>query len=316
MNYILESVKRVVDKSKLVKINQVNLKRFAGDYAAEKLTWEDFLPFKPMPLNEKEKLAFSIIYCSQNFCFWGEPKWEINYQEKKISGAYGIMACLHRAIEEGFDILNPSFLETISKSDLETVLRGNTRIPLFDERLNILKEIGRVTNKKYRGDFTKIVDPAGMDALKFIKRLSRDFPSYGDSSEYSRKKVYFYKRAQLLVHDLYMLFNGKNYGAFTNISELTAFVDYKIPAVLRKLGILEYAPELAQKVDNYVLIPKGSVEEIEIRANALWAVELIKRIVMKRANIISADIDMFLWLEGKKKSELDKPHHRTSTIAY
>jgi len=38
------------------------------------------------------------------------------------------------------------------------------------------------------------------------------------------------------------------------------------------LGILEYIPDLALKIDNKILIPAGSEEEIKIRANTIWPI--------------------------------------------
>ena len=44
---------------------------------------------------------------------------------------------------------------------------------------------------------------------------------------------------------------GRGLGAFHDIDRLTMFADYRVPVVLRQLGILEYSPELAFKVHNF-----------------------------------------------------------------
>ena len=43
-------------------------------------------------------------------------------------------------------------------------------------------------------------------------------------------------------------FRGEGWGRFDDIGELTAFADYKLPQVLRELGILSYHPDLAKKL--------------------------------------------------------------------
>jgi hypothetical protein len=41
---------------------------------------------------------------------------------------------------------------------------------------------------------------------------------------------------------------GEGLGRFDDISQLTMFADYRVPVVLRQMGILVYSSQLAQKV--------------------------------------------------------------------
>jgi hypothetical protein len=101
------------------------------------------------------------------------------------------------------------------------------------------------------------------------------------------------------------------------MAELTAFADYKLPQVLRHLGILNYSPELAQMVDNQVLLSPGSAEEIEIRANTIWAVEVIRQELERCGRKTRAfEIDWLLWNMGQEDTYRAKPYHRTVTIFY
>lgn len=43
--------------------------------------------------------------------------------------------------------------------------------------------------------------------------------------------VFFLKRAQILIADIWACFEGKDYGALDGIEHLTAFADYRIPQV-------------------------------------------------------------------------------------
>jgi hypothetical protein len=63
-----------------------------------------------------------------------------------------------------------------------------------------------------------------------------------------RPQVFLYKRAQIFVADLYGAFGGTGLGAFSDISCLTMFADYRVPVVLRCMGVLEYSDQLAAKV--------------------------------------------------------------------
>ena len=113
------------------------------------------------------------------------------------------------------------------------------------------------------------------------------------------------------------MFRGKSYGGLKNIDKLTACADYKLPQMLRKFGILSYSLELSKKVDNKREIEQGSKEEVEIRANTIWAVELIKKELEKKIpEINSLHINDYLWLLSQDKSFKCKPYHLVRTTFY
>jgi hypothetical protein len=147
--------------------------------------------------------------------------------------------------------------------------------------------------------------------------LAEKLLSFQDVADYQEHKVFFYKRAQIFAADLYGAFHGKEWGSFVDIDKLTAFADYKLPQVLRHLGILRYAKSLAQKVDQKVLLDSGSPEEVEIRANTIWTVELIRQELKRMGKELkSFEIDWILWNLGQHAEFVVKPYHRTVTIFY
>lgn len=318
MNPVLKSIKPVIWLSKFVKIRKENIEVFCNNFRPLDLQyWMEASPLDLSDLNNKEKLNFIFVFNSLNFCYWGEPKWTIDYQGKKYDGAWGLIGSLRKAIENKIPILKGKFLSQITKSQLEEILKGNTIMPLFEERLEILRENGKILEQKYKGESANVIKKANKDALKLLHILVSDFPSFNDFAIYKGKKVLFHKRAQLLISDVYRTFEGRNYGELKNIDQLTAFADYKIPQVLRRLGILQYSPALSLKVDNKILLPPGSEEEIEIRANTIWAIEIMKeKLKTKIPDIKSFEIDSCLWLLGQNKSPQDKPYHLTRTIFY
>lgn len=50
------------------------------------------------------------------------------------------------------------------------------------------------------------------------------------------------------VHTLLLLLQGKGLGEFHDIDQLTMFADYRVPAVLREFGVLQYSQKLAAQV--------------------------------------------------------------------
>ena len=102
--------------------------------------------------------------------------------------------------------------------------------------------------------------------------------------------------------------------------------DYRVPVVLRELGVLQYAPTLAAAVDGRQELAAGSREEIEIRAATVEAVERIKRCLADRlaaqaqqqagTGLNSVLLDWWLWEQGEREWQRHRPHHRTLTVYY
>jgi len=319
MNKILESTKFVVDSSKHVRIDRDKIKDFCKNFNLSSVkNWMEDSPFDIMSLSDNQKLHFLLVFNAISFSYWSNPKWSIEYKGKLFDrGSWSLVVALERAIEEGIPILDPNYLSNITDEDLKHVLRGNTIIPLFEERLKILKEIGIILSEKFNGDFSNLLKLAEWDAVKLVELIISNFSSFDDTSEYKGKKIFFYKRAQALVEGIYSLFKNKSFGNLKNISKLTACADYKIPQILRKLGILVYDDNLSKKIDNHIEILKNNEEEIEIRANTIWAVEFIKEKLKRLGKKIdSVYINDYLWLNAGSSSPEERPYHLTRTIAY
>ncbi len=305
---VLNSIYPVVYNSKHVSINKHKTSAFAEKLSDETgSNWLTISPFNLDHLEEEDKINFIFALDSISFSYWGEPKWAVQYKGKKYDGAKAMIASLGRAMENGVK-LNPLQLANFQRCDLENILRGNTEIPLLDHRLRILREIGNVVIQKFGGDFRNLLDKSHYDALRLVDLITETFPSFEDSSTYNHRPVYFNKRAQLLAADLSHIFHG-----FKNVDELTACADYKIPQVLRRHGILEYDRDLEEKIDALIEIPRDSEYEVEIRANTIYAVELLTDLT---TGLNANEVNDYLWLEGQAKSKSDKPYHRTRTTAY
>lgn len=270
-------------------------------------------------LTPEEHITFAFVYDSITFCFWGDPKWTVEIDGEELDGSIAMRRCLQKAIDNGHDLLSAKFIKNMTRGRLETILRGNIEIPLLDERLDILHELGETIDSNYSGSFTSFGEKAGRDAVRLVELLAAEMPRvFADEANYYGHAVRFYKRAQILASHLWELHKvGVLQREISNVDKLTAFADYKVPQLLRKIGILEYDPELTQKVDRLLEIPAGSDEEIEIRATTIWAVELVTRAVKKQIpTACAADIGRALWFKSQDKSSDDKPYHRTRTVWY
>jgi hypothetical protein len=92
------------------------------------------------------------------------------------------------------------------------------------------------------------------------------------------------------------------------------FADNLVPHVLRLDKVLVYAPTLVERIERGKLIPHGSLEEVEIRACAVHAVELIA--AARGSGVTATAIDRLLWNRGQQPRYKARPRHRTRCTAY
>jgi hypothetical protein len=142
-------------------------------------------------------------------------------------------------------------------------------------------------------------------------------PFYRDVSRYGEVRVPFYKRAQLTAADLAVAFEGKGYGRFRDLDQLTCFADNLVPHVLRQAGALVYAPDLADRIDAGEPIRAGSPEEVEIRAAAVHAVERCVDVLRVAGVATTAHrLDHVLWSRGQSPEVKARPRHRARSVYY
>ena len=315
---ILEGVRWVVENSRHVGIDGVRLAQVCDGLDLTELTLPDWrVPVVPRWRDER-LVDFILLFNSINFCYWGEPKWTVILRGEPYDGAFGMMAALTRALEdEDIPLLDGAFLAGIKTEQFRRIMRGNVPIPLEAERLAIWREVGPVLARQYAGRWHKVVRQASGSAVALVERLVEHFPSFDDAAEFEGQRVAFSKRAQLVAGMLVQAFGGQKWGRFEDFDRLTVYADYKLPQVLRRLGILAYDGSLAALVDSQALIPAASRMEVEIRAATVWAGELMRRALSRRdPQITACHVDYWLWETGQRKLRGSLPYHRTVTTAY
>jgi Potential Queuosine, Q, salvage protein family len=169
---------------------------------------------------------------------------------------------------------------------------------------------------------------ANHSAVRLINLLVNTIPSFNDAAKplpsiSSQLPLKFYKRAQILIADLWACFCNTSYGYFTDIDKLSMFADYRVPQILHSLGCLRYSPHLTALLDSNTALEQGGRLEIEIRGCSIWCVELLRKEIRiewgRQVNAIL--VDFWLWDEAQKlKMEggqgFNVSFHRTRGIFY
>jgi hypothetical protein len=312
MREVLETVKDVTEMSGQVRVDKEALVRFSRKMHKDRVKVPPWKCCYHIYGSGEERVAYLLVLDSLNFCFWpasGMDKWEIEYGSRRLSGYYALAASLKQAIESGIPITRADYLAELSTGKLKKILG--------EDRVQILNELGQLLLREHDGKAHQLVEASGMSAVALARLLAERLSSFRDVAEYMGHKVFFYKRAQIFAADLYGAFDGKGWGSLMDMGKLTAFADYKLPQVLRHLGVLSYTRALAQAVDQQIPLEAGGPEEVEIRASTIWAVELIRReLEQLGTELMAFEIDWILWNMGQAKEFKVRPYHRAVTIYY
>jgi hypothetical protein len=312
---VLSSCRFVAERSRYVHVDEAATASLAPGLArrmrppawSPRYHWAD----------RSEKMTnWLLVLDALNFSFWGEPRWRVEVGGETLDGYVALAAALTRAADEGWPLWDAGYLSELTIDELGRILGGAAPIPLLDRRLEHLHELGDVLQTKYRGSFARAIESCGGSAVRLVQLVVSEFLSFDDIADFKGQEVRFYKRAQLLVSDLYGAFAGDGFGRFTDLERLTVFADYKLPQVLRHLGVLTYLPSLAEKVDNRFLLPPLSQEEVEVRANTVWAGEVLRRELSRHgADLRPFELDWWLWNESQSFQGM-APYHLCRTIYY
>src|SRR5262249_43207073 len=140
---------------------------------------------------------------------------------------------------------------------------GHELMALYERALNELGE--------HVGTAFLTFATAGDGSAEHLATLLTQLPTWSDVSTHHGEKVPLYKRAQIAAADLTL----QGLAPPNDLGRLTLFADNLVPHVLKLDGILHFAPDLDARIEAEQLLEHGSPEEVEIRAVALHAVELL-----------------------------------------
>lgn len=251
------------------------------------------------------RAAFAICLGAVNF---GSGWWPTIRKRPRHSGYFTIAAGLAGRFRAAGS-WPPEELAEITTEEIAAVVGQEPEHPLMEQFAASLRNVGEHVLKDHGGLFTAVAD-AGAGSAVALAGVLAGWRSFADVSRYDGAEVPFFKRAQLVPTDL------ARAGVATMHDEgrLTAFADNLLPHVLRLDGVLRLDPGLAARIDAGVLLEHGSPEEVELRACAVHAVELLAAATERR--LWPAMIDSILWNRGGAPRYKAVPRPRSRNTAY
>jgi hypothetical protein len=263
------------------------------------------LPPEPPPAPDleggslEERAAFSLTLNAINFGSGWFPTL------RKPSGLSGF-----RTVEAGLRARGPWTAEELRALETPEVAATFGQDPEHELMALFTRALRELGDKlaEHDGRFLGLVEAADGSAERLAETLAT-WPMWHDVSSYDGFAVPFFKRAQIAAADLHLA----GIAPAEDIARLTLFSDNLVPHVLRLDGVLEFDERLVGRIDAGFLLEHGSPEEVEIRACALHAVELL---VAARGDTNATIVDNVLWNRGGLPRYKARPRHRARTTAY
>jgi hypothetical protein len=246
--------------------------------------------------------AFAICMNAINF---GSGWWPTVRKRPGLSG----YSTMEAGVGERFDSAGPWSAEelvAIAASETALALGQDPGHPLMAQFATALQDVGAHLLVEHGGRYLGVVEDA--ESIPDLARTLAGWDSFADVSGYDGHEVPFFKRAQLAAADLHRA----GLADLPGVDRLTAFADNLVPHVLRVDGVLELDPGLTARIAAEELLAHGSPEEVELRACAVHAIELLAA----GSALTPAAIDSALWNRGRDPRYKSIPRPRSRNTAY
>jgi hypothetical protein len=199
-------------------------------------------------------------------------------------------------------------LRALDAAQIATALGQDPDHELMALFARSLNDLGAHVTEEHGGRFRGVVETAGDSAVALVERVA-GWDCFADASPYAGRRIPFLKRAQLAAADLQLA----GVARFADLDRVTLFADNLIPHVLRLDGVLRFEPTLVERIERGDLIAHDAPEEVEMRAGAVHAAELICR---ERPDLSPQRVDQILWTRGGGPRYKAVPRPRVRCTAY
>jgi hypothetical protein len=286
----------VAAEARRVRIRETAVEAYAATLPAGSPPAPDLAPGEP----DERRAAFQITLNAINF---GSGWFPTLRKQPGMSG--------FRTVEAGLRARGPwtaEELAAVGRAEVAAALGqdpGHELMGLFE---TALRELGTKVRDGHGGSFLALARSQG--SVEALAAELASWPTWFDVSPYAGRRVPFFKRAQIAAADLAL--TGLAPG--DDLHRLTLFADNLVPHVLRLDGVLEFDDDLTARIDAEQLIEHDSPEEVEMRACALHAVELL--VAAHPMPTTATAVDNVLWQRGGGPRYKARARHRARTTAY
>ena len=316
LGQVREACRAVAERAIHVRIDVERVARYAASLPLEQVAHPEHDPDCHYLGHGDDTVAFFLTLDAINFGSGYFPRLR---KRPGMSGYFTVASSLNDYYRANGP-LTAGELARLDAADCAAILGQDTGDAPVYELMGLfaraLNDLGRYVLACFDGSYLGLVESAASSARRLVRVLV-EMPYFDDVADYRGLRVPLYKRAQLTAADLALAFAGRGPGCFDDLDRLTIFADNLVPHVLRVDGILRYEEALLERINRGGLIPAGSTQEVEIRACALHAVELLVEALREAGHKVTAmQLEYILWNRGRGSSYKSRPRHRTRTVYY
>jgi putative queuosine salvage protein len=301
---VREACAWVAERARSVRIDDGAIEAYARRLPeAGRLAADD--PTAPLGAADRETRACFVV-CLDAINF-GSGWWPTIRKRPGLSGYSTVAAGVLDRFRAG-GAWPAAELTRMTAAEIAAVLGQDPAHPLMEDFARTLRDVGAHLLAEFDARFERLVDAADGSALALADRLA-SWDAFADASTYAGRAVPFFKRAQIAAADL----DRAGVARFADRGRLTAFADNLVPHVLRVDGVLQLDPALGARIEAGELLEHGSPEEVELRACAVHAVELL---AAAADGLAPPEIDALLWNRGGENRCKALPRPRSRSTAY
>jgi len=193
----------------------------------------------------------------------------------------------------------PAALQAIDAAEVSRILGQDPASeplrPFIGWAVEALHQLGRFIAADLNGRCANLLSHGNHQADDMVALLCR-MPMFRDVASFGGEEVWLLKRAQILVHDTAMAGAERGLFAIEGLERLTVFADNMLPFVLEASGVLRYDPALSRRIGRGETLRAGSRAEIELRAVAVHACELLRLAMVGQGfDVTARELDFALW---------------------
>jgi hypothetical protein len=320
MSDVFDSIRtaceRVSTEAAWVHIDFDRIASFADDVPSRLGDTADADPGRVRSGDDEATASFVIALDAINF---GSGYFPYIRKRPGMSGYFTIATALRDHVD-AVGAITTAALRDMDASTCARVfgqpLDGSLAEELMHRFAAALTHLADLVDERHGSSFVDLVRSADRSAARLLGELDR-IDEFHDVANYHGFDVPLYKRAQITAFDLAEAFGRSGLGQFDDLARLTMFADNLVPHVLRVDGVLSFEPELLDRIARGDDIPSGSEPEVEIRAVALHAVELlVERLRATGREVTAGELDSWLWRRGGEPRYKAVPRHRTRCVYY
>jgi len=313
---VLPSCRRVAERARLVTIDEGTLAGFAERIASLLPRAMTHTPHH-FAGDVEQTIGYFLVLDALNF----GSGFFAHYRPWRGEEGYFALATALRDWFAERGQPGPAALQAIDAAEVSRILgQDPASVPLrpfIGWAVEALHQLGHFIETDLDGRCANLLSQGNDQADDMVALLCR-MPMFRDVASFGGEEVWLLKRAQILVHDTAIAGAERGLFAIEGLERLTVFADNMLPFVLEASGVLRYDPALSRRIGRGETLRAGSRAEIELRAVAVHACELL-RLELARGGVAASarEVDFALWNAGVGTAESgDHRLHLCETWSY